>query len=134
MLQVRTRDRKSDWPEGWTSSRVGNQNPLGLQVSKPSSPTGASAVLLIDYANNNPLQSSGVLLSGDDLLRTDHGFSSLDRRLASPKISALFSKAQSPPVVPAAHAHPPFPLALVGSFTEQVRRRRTETDAELGNI
>lgn len=124
MLQIRTCDRKSYWPEGWTSSRVGNQNRFGLQVSKPSSPTGASAVLLTDYANNSPFHSSGILLSEDDLLRTDHGFSSFDRWLVSPKISALFSKAQSSSVVPAAHTHPPFPLALalalVDSFMEHV--------------
>lgn len=70
-LQIRNRDRKSYWPEGWTSSREENQNPFGLQVSKSSPCMGAPAVLLIDYVNNNPFYFPRILLFEDDLLRID---------------------------------------------------------------
>lgn len=94
---------------------------------------GASAVLLIDYVNNNPFYFSRILLFEDDLLRIDHGFSSFDICLVSPKISALSHMAQSSSVDPAAPTHPPFPLASVDSLVEKIWRI-AETDAELGNI
>lgn len=108
----------------------GKSESLWPAVSESSPPMGASAVLLIDYINNNPFHFSRILLFEDDLLRIDRGFSSFELWLVSPKISALFSTAQSSSVVPAAHTHPPFPLPLVGSLVEQVWRRIAETDAE----
>jgi len=81
---------------------------------------GASAVLLIDYVNNNPFHFSRILLFEDDLLGIDHGFSSFNICLISAKISALLSTAQSSSAVPAAHPHPPFPLASADSLVEQV--------------
>lgn len=53
-------------------------------------------------------------------LMKDHRFSFFDILLVSPKIPSLFSTAQSSSVVPAAHAQPLFPLALVDSLVEQI--------------
>lgn len=56
----------------------GKSESLWPAVSESSPPMGASAVLLIDYINNNPFHFSRILLFEDDLLRIDRGFSSFE--------------------------------------------------------